>query len=123
MQDFDYNYIKNKYGDKAETLLTDTDGLRYKIETENFYDELYQDKELFDFSNYQKGSKYYSGANSLVVSKMKDKTSGLPIKDFVGLKSKMYTSWQKTILNLKKQNKDVVDGGLKYEYYKNILLN
>ena len=58
MQDFDYNYIKNKYGDKAETLLTDTDGLRYKFGTENFYDELYQDKELFDFSNYQKGSKY-----------------------------------------------------------------
>ena len=123
MQDFDYNYIKNKYGDKAETLLTDTDGLRYKFGTENFYDELYQDKELFDFSNYQKGSKYYSCANSLVVSKMKDKTSGLPIKDFAGLKSKMYTSWKKTILNLKKQNKDVVDGGLKYEYYKNILLN
>ena len=31
MQDFDYDYIKNKYGDKTEMLLTDTDTLMYKL--------------------------------------------------------------------------------------------
>ena len=31
MQDFDYDYIKNKYGDEAEMLLTDTDTLMYKL--------------------------------------------------------------------------------------------
>lgn len=46
MQDSDYNYIKNKYGDKAETLLTDTDGLRYKTETENIYEDFYKTKRV-----------------------------------------------------------------------------
>ena len=40
VQDFYYNYIKNKYGDKAEMLLTDTGSLIYKIETENVYEDL-----------------------------------------------------------------------------------
>ena len=53
-------------------LLTDTDSLIYYIEAENVYEDFYKDKELFDFSNYPKDSKYY--ANNLVVGKMKDET-------------------------------------------------
>ena len=32
MQDFQYNCIKNRYGDKAEMLRTGADSLMYKIE-------------------------------------------------------------------------------------------
>lgn len=39
MQDFHCNYIKNKYGDKTEMLLTDTASLMYKTKAENVYDD------------------------------------------------------------------------------------
>ena len=59
----------------------------HKIETENFYQDLYKDRKLFDFSYYPKDSKYYSGENNLVVGKLKDQTSDVPMKGFVKLKS------------------------------------
>ena len=70
MQDFHYNCIKNKFGDKAKMLLTDTGSLMYKIETKSNYEDLYKDKELFDFSNYPKDSKYYSSTSNFVADKM-----------------------------------------------------
>ena len=70
-------------------LLRDNDSIIYEIETKNVYEDL--EEELFDFSNYPKDSKYFHGANSLVVGKIKDETSGVAIKGFVGLKSRMDT--------------------------------
>ena len=43
MFDFHYNYIKNKYGDKAELLFTDTDSLMYLIETQDVYKDFSKD--------------------------------------------------------------------------------
>ena len=54
MQNFLYNYNKNKSCEKAEMLLTDTDSIMYKIEGEHVYEDFYNYKELFDFSNYLK---------------------------------------------------------------------
>ena len=72
MQDSLYKYIKNKYGDKAEMLLTGTSSLIYKIKTENVYEDFYIHKQFLDFSNYPEDSKSYNDANNLVVNKMKD---------------------------------------------------
>ena len=66
-------------------LLTDTDSLMYRIETENFHEDLCRDKQLSDFSDYPKGSKYYHTTKNLDVGKMKDGINGVPVKDFVGL--------------------------------------
>ena len=45
---------------------------------------------MFDFSNYSTNSKYHDDSNKLVVGKIKNETSGVAIKEFVGLKPKMY---------------------------------
>ena len=72
-------------------LLAGTDSLAYKmknnsIETNDFYEEFYKDKDLFDFSEYPQDS------NFLVIGKIKDEFKGKIISEFVGLKSKMYLS-------------------------------
>ena len=88
--DFHYNYIKNKYDNKAELLLTYADSLIKEIETENLYEDLCKDKELFYFSNYWKKSNYYYNTNSSIFGKMKNETCDVPMKDFVELKAKLY---------------------------------
>ena len=125
MQAFHYNYIKNKYSDKAETLLTDNDSLMYKIEAENVHENFHKDKESLDFSNYQKDSRYYNNENNLVVSKMKDETLAC-LYSFVRLKFKMYTFITEGNQESKKEKtliKKFVDDELRYKHYKNLLFN
>ena len=53
MYDFHYNYIKQKYGDKAKLLFTDIDSLTYEIQTEDFHKDISADvKRRFDTSDY-----------------------------------------------------------------------
>ena len=59
----------------------------YEIKTE----DISNDKEMFDFSNYSTKSKYYYNSNKLMVGKMKDETSGVANDEFVKLKPKIYS--------------------------------
>ena len=45
---------------------------------------------MFNFSSYWTTSKYYDDSKKLVVVKMKDKTSGVVIEEFLRMKPKMY---------------------------------
>ena len=47
---------------------------------------------MFDFSNYSKDSKFFDNANKKVIGKMKDEYGGVIIDQFIGLKSKMYST-------------------------------
>ena len=52
MFDFHYDYIRDKYNDRAELLFTDTDSLLYLIHTDDFYKDISHDIEIkFDTSD------------------------------------------------------------------------
>ena len=53
--------------------------------------KLFKWKDLFEFSNYLKDSKFFDGTNEKVIGKIKDKYGGVIIDQFIGLKSKMYS--------------------------------
>ena len=77
MYDFHYNYIKKKYNNRARLLFTDTDSLTYEIEAEDVYKDFWNDKDVFDNSDYPKSSPYYCNVDkkSLGNSRMKLVTS------------------------------------------------
>ena len=50
MYESHYKCIKSKFD--AKLLFTNTDSLFYEIKTEDVYEDFYQDKNLFDFSDY-----------------------------------------------------------------------
>ena len=57
MYDFHYNFIKKNFD--AELLFTDTDSLTYEIKSENVCEKFFKWKDLFDFSNYSRDSKFF----------------------------------------------------------------
>ena len=63
LYDFHYNYIKKKYNNRARFLFTDTDSLIYEIEAEDMYKDIWNDKGMFDNSDYLESSPYYCNVN------------------------------------------------------------
>ena len=126
MYDFHYNYIKHKYGNKAKLLFTDTDSLTYEIETKDAYKDFFKDKSKFDNSDYPENSTYFNITNKKIIGKFKDEAAGVPIIEFVGLRSKMY-SYMKDDMNGGKTAKgiktNVIKKDIKHEDYKNVLFN
>ena len=127
MYDFHYNYIKPKYGNKAKLLFTDTDSLMYEIETEDFFKDISGDvKNRFDTSDYPENhpSGIPTGINKKVLGMFKDEAAGKIIKEFVGLRAKLYSfkmdegGESKKCKGVKKQ---VVESSISHEDYKTCL--
>ena len=124
MYDFHYNYIKQKYGSKAKLLFTDTDSLTYEIEAEDVYQDFWKDKDRFDNSDYPESSPYFDKTNKKVIGKFKDEAAGMPIKEFIGLRSKMYSYSKednKVVKTAKGIKKNIIKNNIKHENYKNVL--
>ena len=98
MYDFHYNFIKINFN--AELLSTDTDSLTYEIKSKNVYEKFFKWKDLFDFSNHSKDSKFFNETNENVSGKMKDEFDGVIITKFVGLRSKMYSIKKLMVKNI-----------------------
>ena len=117
MYDFHYNYIKNKYGDRAKLLFTDTDSLTYEIEAEDVYQDVWCDKDKFDNSDYPENSQNHDKTNKKVIGKFKDEAACIPIVEFVGLKPKMYSytkNYEKGRKTAKGIKKNVIKNDLKH---------
>ena len=125
MYNFHYNYIKKKYGNRARLLFTDTDSLTYKIEAEDVYKDFWNDKDMLDNSDFLENSSYYCNKKK-VIGKFKDKACSVPITEFIGLKSKMYSyikNDEKGGKTTKGIKKNVIKNNIKHEDYKNTLIN
>ena len=72
--------------------MTDTDSLLFSCETNDIYQDMKESLDYFDTSDYPKEHTLFSDSNKKIVGKWKDETQGKPISEFVGLRSKMYSS-------------------------------
>ena len=124
MYDFHYDYILKKYDRKnIKLMMTDTDSLFYEIKTDDVYEDLFQDKELFDNSNYPKTSKFFFDENKKVTGKMKDEAAGMVIKEFIGLRSKMPSNETNNKTTKKKKKKKKCRGISKHTVNKDITID
>ena len=85
MYEFHCKYFKSKFD--ANLLFTDTDSLAFGIKTEDFYEDSYEDKHLFEFSDYSLNSKFFDPVNKKIIGKMKDEFRGNIIYEFIGLQN------------------------------------
>ena len=87
MYKFWYDYFKSKYGDRAKLCYTDTDNFIIHIITEDFFEDISNDVEIwYDKSNYDENDKRSLpiGKNIKVVSLFQD-LGGRIMKEFCAL--------------------------------------
>ena len=139
--DFHYNYIKKKYGNRAELLMTDTDSLMYLIQTDDVYYDIKKDvKKKFDTSNFPDvhPSGIKTGVNEKVVGVFKNEAAANTITHFVGLSSKLYAYLieilykkygklkepeEEEIRKAKSVKKNVIKKSISFEDYKKCLFS
>lgn len=145
MYRFHYEFVKPRYGSRAQLIFTDTDSLCYHIQTPDLYRELLDDDTLvdqFDFSETdmenplcfvqrlltEEGKALFKAdllkRHKKVLGKFKDETFGIPISEFVGLRAKCYsflTGADETTRKAKGVNKSAIDAYITHETYKKTL--
>ena len=91
MYQFWYDDLKNKYNDKVELIYTDTDSFIIEVETNDIYNDMYENKNQYDFSEYPKNQPNFDMSNKKVLGKFKDELNSKIITEFIALKPKVYS--------------------------------
>ena len=86
-----YDHLKVKHGDKIQLIYTDTDSFVIEVETDNIYKGMYEDRHLYDFSEYNKNHPNYSLNNKKVYGIFKDDLNGKILTEFTDDQPKMYS--------------------------------
>ncbi|XP_074038757.1 uncharacterized protein [Leptinotarsa decemlineata] len=118
---FHYEYMAPRFGENFCAVYTDTDSLIYEIINYDPYEMMKNDcHQYFDTSDYQSDNIYdIPRVNKKVIGLMKDENNGKLMIDFIGLRSKLYSTKTATsedqITDLKER--------LKQENYENDEIN
>ena len=118
-----YLNLKAKYQSNMRFLMSDTDSFLYWCQTEDIYQDMCENLTLFDTSNFPKNHKCFSEQRKKQIGLMKDETAGEPIKEFVGIRSKMYSfvSGSHEQKKIKGIAKPVIKRDLRFEMYKDTI--
>ena len=102
-----------------ELLFPDTHSLTYEIKLEDVYEEFFKYKHFLTLVNINQN--FFDRTNKKIIGKMKNVYKGKPIREFIGLKSKMDFS----LLDDGKQHNVAKRANIAKDLhkYKNILFN
>jgi hypothetical protein len=91
MYNFHYNFMLKKVErENVDLLFTDTDSLCYNVRKQDIFQIIKENKDLFDLSNYPKEHELYDKTNNKALGKFKNESPS-QIKEFIGLRAKLYT--------------------------------
>lgn len=127
MYEFHYDFMQTKYESGLKLLYTDTDSLIYDIRTEDVYEDIKQDIDYFDTSDYHPKNIFNIPlVNKKILGKFKDECNGKIMTEFIGLRSKMYTFKVQdgtVTKKLKGVKKSCLENKITFEDYYNCLFN
>ena len=128
MYDYYYNNLKSKYKDNVSLLYMDTDSFIFEIKTSDVYEDMIDNIDIYDTSNYKLGDVLFSSNNEKVIGKFKDELGGKVMSEFIGLRSKAYafTYIDNNIERCKKKlkgiKKKIRNETINFKHYYNCLI-
>ncbi|WAR05701.1 hypothetical protein MAR_021070, partial [Mya arenaria] len=123
MYNYYFNHLKPTYRNNLTLLATDTDSFMYYVETQDVYRDMLQKIYL-----YQQIIHCLQMTEKKKIGVFKDELGGVPMKEFVALRPKMYSSiYDKNDKEINEKSckgisRSVVKRELMHEHYKDTLL-
>lgn len=126
MYEFHYGFIQKHFNySDCQIQYTDTDSFLYEFKCDDIFEFIKNNPNQFDTSDFPENNPYgIQRLNKKVVGVMKDEYSGEIIKEFIGLRSKMYTiktNGNKILKKGKGVKKNILNKKVSFEDYERCL--